>query len=331
MRWSAYSKEKLDEAETAMLACLKTPYRGFYANVESIDGKVNRIWTLVFNETSDAIPLVRMHGLLGASALWLLNFDELATDRPVYVFDNLGFGKSSRPNFSKDAMKVEEQYVEAIEGWRKVVKLNKFILCGHSMGGFLGLSYALKYPQNIEHLILAEPWGMTEKPVSGWPSKQVPRSFKILYYKTFIVNAYCGVRAAGIFGQKVVENESYSLIHSLNTIVNNKKIIAQYLHQCNIRRPSGETAFATLMDRLFWAQNPMIHRMSQLDEQIPLTFIYGHKSIIEQIDEATLKRLRPNSYYKFNVIMNSGHEVYCKQFKEFNQIIRDACKEIKQT
>lgn len=259
----------------------------------------------------------------------MLNFDEIATDRPVYVFDSLGFGKSSRPNFPKDAIKVEEQYVETIEGWRKVVKLNKFILCGHSMGGFLGLSYALKFPQHIEHLILAEPWGMTEKPASGWPSKQVPRSLRILYYQTFVFNAYCVVRAAGKFGQKIVEDESYTLIHSLNTIVNDKNIIGQYLHQCNIRRPSGESAFATLMDRLFWAKNPMIHRISQLNEQIPLTFINGQKSIIEQIDEATLKLLRPNSHVKINVIMNSGHEVYCKQFEEFNQIIKESCKLVK--
>lgn len=69
MRWSAYSKEKLNEAETAMLACLKTPYRGFYANIESADGKVHKIWTLAFNETSTEIPLVRMHGLLGGEKL----------------------------------------------------------------------------------------------------------------------------------------------------------------------------------------------------------------------------------------------------------------------
>lgn len=65
MRWSAYSTEKLEEAETAMLSCLQTPYRGFYANVESGDGKIYKIWTLVFNESSEEIPLVRIHGLLG--------------------------------------------------------------------------------------------------------------------------------------------------------------------------------------------------------------------------------------------------------------------------
>ena len=278
----------------------------------------------------DCIDLTNSLLLDTASALWLLNFDELATERPVYVIDNLGFGKSSRADFPKDAIKVEEHFVETIEGWRKAVKLNKFVLCGHSMGGFLGLSYALKYPQHIEHLILSEPWGMTEKPPSGWPIKHVPKSLRFLYYLTFVTNAYFGVRTAGKFGQKIVENECYTLIHSLNTLVNDKKIISQYLHQCNIRRPTGETAFSTLMDRLFWAKNPMIHRISQLNEQIPLTFIYGHKSIIEQVDETALKLLRPKSFVKFNVMMNSGHEVYCKEFKEFNQIIKDSCKILKQ-
>lgn len=247
------------------------------------------------------------------------------------MIDNLGFGKSSRPDFPKDAMKVEEQYVETIEGWRKVVKLKKFLLCGHSMGGFLALSYAFKYPQHIEHLILSEPWGITEKPASGWPTKHVPKSLRFLYYSSFFTNSYFAVRTAGKFGQKIVENECYTLIHSLNTIVNDKKMIAQYLHQCNIRRPTGETAFATIMDCLFWAKNPMIRRIKQLDEQIPLTFIYGHKSIIQQVDEMELKLLRPKSYIKINVMINSGHEVYCKQFKEFNQIIKETCKIIKET
>ena len=68
MKWSAYSIEKLEEAETAMLKCLQTPYRGFYADIESSDGKMYKIWTLAFNETSLEIPLVRIHGLLGGDS-----------------------------------------------------------------------------------------------------------------------------------------------------------------------------------------------------------------------------------------------------------------------
>jgi pimeloyl-ACP methyl ester carboxylesterase len=36
------------------------------------------------------------------------------------------------------------------------MKLEKFILIGHSLGAFFSTSYALKYPQNVHALILEE-------------------------------------------------------------------------------------------------------------------------------------------------------------------------------
>lgn len=59
---------------------------------------------------------------------------------------DLGFGRSSRPVFSSDAMGAEREFVDAIEEWRKEVQLERFNLMGHSMGGFLATSYAIRFP-----------------------------------------------------------------------------------------------------------------------------------------------------------------------------------------
>lgn len=85
----------------------------------------------------------------------MLNFDTFANTRPVYAIDLLGFGKSSRPKFSKDAKEIEMQYVSSIEKWRECMKIDKMILLGHSFGGYLSTAYSIKYPERIEHLILA--------------------------------------------------------------------------------------------------------------------------------------------------------------------------------
>lgn len=57
-----------------------------------------------------------------------------------------GFGRSSRPAFSSDALEAEKQLVQSVEEWRREMKVDKMILLGHSMGGFLAASYAMRYP-----------------------------------------------------------------------------------------------------------------------------------------------------------------------------------------
>lgn len=57
-----------------------------------------------------------------------------------------GFGRSSRPTFSSDAMIAEQQLVRSIEEWRREMKIKNMILLGHSMGGFLATSYTISYP-----------------------------------------------------------------------------------------------------------------------------------------------------------------------------------------
>ena len=72
--------------------------------------------------------------------------DALSQKRPLYAFDVLGFGRSSRPKFDSTPDVAEEKFIESIENWRKAVNLDKVILMGHSFGGYLASSYALKYP-----------------------------------------------------------------------------------------------------------------------------------------------------------------------------------------
>ena len=51
--------------------------------------------------------------------------------------------------------------------------LEKIVLLGHSMGGYLSCRYALKYPENVERLILVSPVGVGEGSSSFDPKKAV--------------------------------------------------------------------------------------------------------------------------------------------------------------
>ena len=100
----------------------------------------------------------------GGIALWAANIDALAEKRPLYCFDLIGFGRSSRPKFSADAMETEQEFLESVEKWREKMGLERMILIGHSLGAFVSSAYAINYPSRVQHLILVDPWGFPERP-----------------------------------------------------------------------------------------------------------------------------------------------------------------------
>ena len=148
-----------------------------------------------------------VHGMGGGVGLWAQNLDTLASKRPVYAFDLLGFGRSSRPNFSSSAQLVEMEFVESIEEWRREMKLDKMILLGHSLGAYIVSAYALKYPQNIQHLFLVDPWGFPEKPTDSERSNRIPLWVRAIGTLLSPFNPLAAVRAAGPFGELIKKRD----------------------------------------------------------------------------------------------------------------------------
>ena len=101
-------------------------------------------YTTTTNDTR--YPLVMVHGFGCGLGCFYKNFDHLHSKRHLYAFDVLGFGRSSRASFSKEAESVENEFVESIEKWRCAMGIEKMILLGHSLGAFMVTSYAMKYP-----------------------------------------------------------------------------------------------------------------------------------------------------------------------------------------
>lgn len=117
--------------------------------------------------------LVMLHGYGAGLGFYYKNFESLTRAKgwKLYALDMLGMGNSTRPPFrinAKDAAgkitEAENWFIDALEEWRKIRKLEKFTLLGHSMGGYLAVSYALKYPGRLNKLILASPVGVPEDP-----------------------------------------------------------------------------------------------------------------------------------------------------------------------
>jgi abhydrolase domain-containing protein 5 len=132
-------------------------------------------------------------------ALWVLNLEAIAQDRPVYAIDLLGFGRSSRIRFASDAEQAEAQFVDSIEEWRQSVGIERMILLGHSLGGYLAASYALKHADRVNHLIFVDPWGFQERP-PDMDQRPLPLWIRAARSIMTTFNPFSALRLAGPWG-----------------------------------------------------------------------------------------------------------------------------------
>ncbi len=107
-------------------------------------------------------PLLVVHGGPGASHDYFLpNFYLLARHNRLIFIDERGSGKS--PKLDDPKQYTTENMVEDVEAVRQALHLGKVSLLGHSYGGVLAQAYALKYQQNLTHLILASTFPSTKQ------------------------------------------------------------------------------------------------------------------------------------------------------------------------
>jgi proline iminopeptidase len=106
-------------------------------------------------------PLLILHGGPGASHDYFLPYLlPLARQHRLIFIDERGSGRSQKLQ-DASGYKIENM-VEDVEGVRRTLNLGKISLLGHSYGGALAQAYALKYQENLSHLILASTWSSTK-------------------------------------------------------------------------------------------------------------------------------------------------------------------------
>ena len=110
---------------------------------------------LHYQEWGDAKapPILMLHGF-GVSGHMFDEFADRVKDRyRLIALDQRGHGDSdwSEPgDYSRDA------FVDDVEGFRKELKLENFILVGHSMGGLNAVSYTARHPERVTALVLVD-------------------------------------------------------------------------------------------------------------------------------------------------------------------------------
>ncbi|KAI6652747.1 1-acylglycerol-3-phosphate O-acyltransferase ABHD5 [Oopsacas minuta] len=296
-----------------------------------------------------APPIVLLHGFGVGLGMFIKNFDTICQHADVYAIDLLGFGRSSRPNFSTRPNQIVQQYIQSLEDWRVAVGLNKFILLGHSFGGYLSTWYAMRYPDNIAKLILVEPWGyppysarqdVTEKRNSErpqWYPRRGTFKYKLYrflfgmitrYLKYFLPFSF--VRLGFGIGKPLFMRFRKDLIESYEDMIDADTLGDYFLH-LNGQYPSGEEAFTRLHIPFGYCRQPLFpESIKRMDPIITMEFIYGDLSWMSPQPARDLNDYIDNEV-SISMVAHSSHHVYANNTCEFNRVVIRSIKSINQT
>lgn len=255
---------------------------------------------------------------------------------------------------------IEKEYVESIENWRKLNQIDKFDLIGHSLGGYVSLCYAMKYPDNIKKLILVSPGGIERSPFAiSNPRIQELRDLQIIkklpdkiefncsysvedysflgrlpiikkFFKWFWMNKLSlqdYLRITGPFGPKILSKNHFKKLARPKVIDKFSEInlLTSYIYQTFFKRKFGDTAIQYIFTSSIVAKYPMLDRIHNLNPKINTLWLYGqHDWMYSDCGKAACKILnRIGSKSEFDLISKSGHNVYLDNSSEFNSKVKN--------
>ena len=259
--------------------------------------------------------LVMLHGYGAGLGFFYRNFEPLSRRRgwKLYSLDLLGMGRSSRPAFRIAATdadskvgEAEAWFVDALEEWRAARGLDTFSLLGHSLGGYLAVAYALKYPGHLDKLILASPVGVPEDPhavaaampddasaappseraaaSAAAPPRRRPRWLTYLWEAN--ISPFSVVRWAGPLGPRLVSGWTTRRFSHLPA--DEFRALHDYSYSLFRQKGSGEFALAYILTPGVFARRPLVRRIggvgrqtllteggSEKERGVPVVFLYG--------------------------------------------------------
>ena len=258
--------------------------------------------------------IIMLHGFQGNSLNYYKIIPYIYEKYICICPDIIGMGVSSRVQVEfTSTEQCIDFFVESIEAFRVSLEKNynlkkKFVLCGHSLGGYFAVNYAIKYPQKVESLVLMSPTGISDIETYGgniFENMSIPLSLSM--------------RASSSLWKSKTTVQDYSQVFIVKNIINyslrkrydiskEENDILGEITELTLQYPKDlDSAIYFIFKHPF--PTPVIPLEDLIKEKIPdmnIIFIYGEN---DWMDNAGAKRLNyfDKNKYKYFTIYNAGH------------------------
>lgn len=134
---------------------MKIPTKGYDLTIEIND------FILSYDDVGEGrIPIVFLHGFPFDKTMWEKQIEFLKTSYRLIACDIRGFGKSK----DEKSLLNMDLFVDDLIKFMDKLDIDKAVICGLSMGGFITLNAAKRFPDRFEALILCDTQCIADTP-----------------------------------------------------------------------------------------------------------------------------------------------------------------------
>ena len=207
---------------------------------------------VTYSDTGKGRVVVLLHGFLGSHAIWESCIKNLSKSYRVIAIDLPGHGGTACFGYAHSMDLMAKCVKSVLDG----LKLKRFVIIGHSMGGYVGLAFADLFPDHLRGLCLFHSTAYAdteEKKRDRLRAIKLVKQSKSVYTKTTIKNLFASKNLKYL-------NDEIAFAYHIAKQTSQRGIIAA-LHGMR-DRPARDLL-------LGWLQYPMMMVIGELDNVVP--------------------------------------------------------------
>mgnify|MGYP001549347187 CR=1 FL=1 len=251
---------------------------------------------LIYHVYGNGIPVILLHGFAETNSIWNKQAAYLSNYCTLIIPDLPGSGESGLTVTSSKNLSIEE-LAECIHSIIKNEKLEQSIMLGHSMGGYITLAFAEKYPEKLKAFGFVNSTAFADS-----DEKKRNRLKGIEFIESYGSYAFLKTATPGLFADEFKNKHADVVNELIEEGRHFKKINLQQYYYAMMQRP----------DRTHVLKN----------NKLPVLFVMGTKDTAAPVNDV-LKQVHLPEIAYIHIIENTGHMTMLEVPEKLNRILKD--------
>ncbi len=250
---------------------------------------------IYFEEYGNGNPLILVHGYTESLKIWNDYKESLSEKCRLILIDLPGHGNSS----IIDSVHTMELLADSIKAVLDYLKIEKTIMIGHSMGGYVSLAFARKYSRMLKGLGLFHSTSLAD---SDETKKAREKSIEAIHknHSGFLLNFIPSLFAPET--KDLFQNEIQQLIEEASRIKPESLVAAQL----------GMKERSSTLDVLINASFPVMFIAGQKDSRIPFENVWVQMALTETAHSLILRNVGHMGFIEAKLQCLDFIESFCK-------------------